>query len=280
MAFSPIRKLAILAIAAIAAACSAPPAGTLAVSTPRGLIESQGASPSEKINLPVHTSWQIQYTGEPDLSLDVGVFNLDLFETPEEDIVGLHARGIYVMCYFSAGSWEDWRPDADRFPEWLIGKEYQGWPGEKWLDVRAIPALAPVMEARIKLAAEKGCDGVDPDNVNGFENETGFPISYADQLAYNRWMAQTAHAYHLQIGLKNDLSQIEDLLPYFDWALNEECFSKNECELLMPFRQAGKPVFVIEYETRPDLFCPQAQKSGFNAIYKNWELDAYREACP
>jgi len=202
-----------------------------------------------------------------------------LFEVTSQDIANLHARGIYVMCYFSAGSWEDWRPDAHLFPEEIIGTDYEGWPGENWLDIRNIQALTPALEARIRMAGEKGCDGVDPDNVNGFENETGFPITYFDQLDFNLWLAKTAHNYDLDIGLKNDLSQINDLVPYFDWVLNEECFSYNECELLSPFYEAGKPVFVIEYETAPADFCPRAKELGFNAIHKNWELDAYREAC-
>jgi hypothetical protein len=263
-------------LAAILTACNAvPPTSTHATVT---VLPDPGARTGP--DLPVNASWQIQYSGELDLALEVAVYNLDLFETSAEDIASLHARDIYVMCYFSAGSWEEWRPDAERTPPELIGWDYEGWPGEKWLDVRAIQALAPVLESRIKLAAQKGCDGVDPDNVNGFENETGFPLSYAEQLDFNLWLAQTAHAYGLEIGLKNDLSQINDLLPFYDWVLNEECFSYNECDLLLLFRKAGKPVFVIEYETKPDDFCPKAQELGFNAIYKNWELDAYREACP
>jgi hypothetical protein len=230
--------------------------------------------------LPLNATWQIQYSGQLDLSLDVDVYNLDLFEITPEDIGSLHARAIYVMCYFSAGSWEDWRPDADLFPEEIKGKDYEGWPGEKWLDVREIDLLAPIMESRISLAAEKGCDGVDPDNVNGFENDTGFPLTYSDQQSFNIWLAEAAHSQGLDIGLKNDLNQIHDMVAYFDWVLNEECFSYDECELLSPFYVADKPVFVIEYETPPADFCQKATELGFNAIHKNWELDAYREACP
>ena len=124
--------------------------------------------------------------------------------TPAE-IANLHQRGIYVMCYFSAGSWEDWRSDAHLFPEKIIGNDYDGWPGEKWLDVRKIVALKPIMESRIRMAAEKGCDGVDPDHVDGYTNETGFPLTYEDQLVYNKWLSQTAHTYDLEIGLKNDI---------------------------------------------------------------------------
>lgn len=229
---------------------------------------------------PLHADWQIQYSGELDLSLDVDVYNLDLFEVTPEVIETLHARGIYVMCYFSAGSWEEWRSDADRFPEKVIGKDYEGWPGERWLDVRDIQTLAPLLESRIQTAADKGCDGVDPDNVNGYENETGFPITNTGQLDFNLWLSQIAHNHNLDIGLKNDLGQINDLVAYFDWVLNEECFSYNECELLSPFYEADKPVFVIEYEMEPAEFCTQAKELGFNAIHKKWDLDMYRETCP
>ena len=232
-----------------------------------------------KIPTSNNIDWQIQYLGEIDLSLDVDVYNLDLVEITPAEIANLHERGIYVMCYFSAGSWEDWRSDAHLFPEIIIGNDYEGWPGEKWLDVRNIDALTPIMDSRIRMAAEKGCDGVDPDNVDGYTNETGFPLTYADQLTYNKWLAQTAHTYDLEIGLKNDMYQVNDLLPYFDWALNEECFTYNRCELLTPFIEAGKSVFVIEYETKPADFCPQAKALGINAIYKNWDLDVYRKTC-
>jgi len=224
--------------------------------------------------------WQIQYEGDIDFSLNVDIYNLDLFETSLENINSLHERDTFVICYISAGSWEDWRPDANLFPEEVLGNAYVGWPGEKWLDIREIDKLAPIMEARIKLAAEKGCDGLDPDNVDGFENDTGFSISYAEQLEYNQWLAETAHANDMKIGLKNDLQQVNDLLPYFDWALNEECFFYDECEFLEPFRGAGKPIFVIEYKSAPRIFCPKARNMGFNAIYKRKSLDAYRQICP
>mgnify|MGYP001024865990 CR=1 FL=1 len=229
--------------------------------------------------LPLKVSWQIQYTGVIDVDLNVEMFNLDLFDTPPDIIETLHQRGIFVMCYFSAGSYEDWRPDASRFPSEILGKEMMGWLGERWLDIRRLDVLAPVMEARLELAVQKGCDGVDPDNVNGYVNDSGFPLTYEDQLAYNIFLAQAAHARGLAIGLKNDLAQIPDLLPYFDWMLNEECFTFQECDQLLPFVRSGKPVFVIEYQLPPQAFCSQANQMSLNALHKNLELDAYRTDC-
>jgi len=229
--------------------------------------------------LPQRASWQIQYTGEIDINLDVQMFNLDLFDTSAAIIASLHQRGVFVMCYFSAGSYEAWRPDASRFPAETLGKDMKGWPGEKWLDIRRIDLLAPVMEARLDAALQKGCDGVDPDNVNGYANDTGFPLTAEDQLAYNIFLSTAARQRGLGIGLKNDLEQVLELVPYFDWIVNEECFTFGECALLAPFVEAGKPVFVIEYDLEPQEFCPQANQMGFNALQKHRELDAYRFDC-
>ncbi|MFN3308495.1 MAG: endo alpha-1,4 polygalactosaminidase [Anaerolineales bacterium] len=223
--------------------------------------------------------WQIQYTGELKTDLEVEVFNLDLFDTPSETIAKLHQRNVFVMCYFSAGSYENWRPDAALFPSEVLGKEMIGWPGERWLDIRRIDRLAPLMQARLDLALSKGCDGVDPDNVNGYTQDSGFPLTAADQQRYNIFLAEAAHQRGLLVGLKNDLEQIPQLLAYFDWMLNEECFSYGECDLLLPFVQASKPVFVVEYELEPAAFCPQALQMNFNALRKNWQLDAYRVDC-
>ncbi len=222
---------------------------------------------------------QIQYTGEIDINLNVNVFNLDLFDTSPEIIEALNRRGVFVMCYFSAGSYEDWRPDSSQFPAEVLGNDMAGWPGEKWLDIRRLDLLAPIMEARLDLAVQKGCDGVDPDNVDGYTNDTGFPLNYEDQITYNVFLAQAAKARGLAIGLKNDIQQIPDLLPYFDWLLNEECFTYRECNQLLPFIHAGKPVFVIEYDLPPRRFCWRANRMGFNALHKNRELDAYRTDC-
>ncbi len=225
------------------------------------------------------TSWQWQLTGDIDTSFDVAMYDIDLFDAPQAVIDELHGNGRIVICYFSAGSWEEWRNDAGDFPETLIGNPLEGWPDERWLDIRQIDLLAPVMNARLDLAVSKQCDGVEPDNVTAYNNDTGFPITAQDQLAYNIWLTEQAHARNLSIGLKNDLEQIPELMDYFDWALNEECYQYDECELLLPFVQAGKAVFGVEYEGNPDEFCPYFNDLNFDWLHKKWDLDAWRVAC-
>ncbi len=253
------------------------PAGMSNVNTPAALITETTKSYIK--SPPMHAAWQIQYSGEMNYNLKVDVFNLDLFDIETAAIMQLRERGIFIMCYFSAGSFEDWRPDVNAFPDGVLGKDYEGWEGEKWLDIREIEILKPIMTARLDLAAQKGCHGVDPDNINEYTNDSGFPISYNDQITYNIMLADLAHERGLSIGLKNDLEQIADLLPYFDWGLNESCFSYDECDLLLPFIQAGKPVFVIEYDLTPQEFCAQANNMNFNAIQKNLKLNEFYSPC-
>lgn len=225
------------------------------------------------------TNWQWQLKGSIDTSFDVEMYDIDLFDAPQSVIDQLHADGRVVICYFSAGSWEDWRDDAGDFPASVLGKPLDGWPDEKWLDIRQLDMLGPLMQARLDVAAQKQCDGVEPDNVDGYSNDSGFPLSAADQLAYNQWLAEQAHSRGLSIGLKNDLDQIPQLVDYFDWALNEQCFEYDECDVLTPFVTAGKAVFGVEYSLEPAEFCNQANALNFDWLKKNLDLDAERTAC-
>ncbi len=240
-------------------------------------------SPSSWWQPPTNTSWQWQLTGSSiDTSFNADMYDIDLFDNNASMVAGLHAQGRKVVCYISVGSWEDWRPDQDQFPAAVIGNNYDGWPGEKWLDIRQIDLLAPIMRARLDQCKAKGFDGIEPDNIDGYTNNTGFPLTYQDQLNYNIWLANEAHARGLSIGLKNDPDQAADLLPYFDWALTEDCFAQDWCEEMLPFIQAGKAVFAAEYTdnfTGATQFCPQLNALNFNGIFKNRNLDAWRGAC-
>jgi uncharacterized protein (TIGR03437 family) len=227
----------------------------------------------------LETSWQWQLTGTIDLSLDVQMYDLDLFQTSASTVAGLHARGKKVVCYVSVGTFEPFRSDASRFPESVKGTPLEDFPDERWLDIRQIELLRPILEARFDQCRAKGFDGVEPDNVDGYENRSGFPLTAADQLRFNRFIAAIAHERGLSVGLKNDLDQIPQLVGDFDWALNEQCFEYNECNSLRPFIQAGKAVFHVEYERTTAQFCTQTNGLNFNSLRKNYDLDAFRQAC-
>jgi len=223
-------------------------------------------------------TFQIQFTGELDLSVQAQVYEVD-YEVDRAVVERLHARGRRVVCYINGGAWEEWRPDAAAFPAAVLGKPLVGWPGERWLDIRRLGALAPILRARMETCRKKGFDAVDVDNVSGYTNRTGFPLRAADQLRYNRWLAATAHGYGLAIALKNDGNQAKALEPFFDFAVVEECFQYRECELYLPFVKARKAVFDVEYKLPPTRYCAQARRLGIVAISKNRDLDAHRVAC-
>lgn len=226
-------------------------------------------------------SWQMQISNDVDTSFNVQVYDIDLFETPKSKIDSLHSRGIKVVCYFSAGTSEDWRPDYSSFPASVKGNLDQGWPGENWLDIRQLSILMPIMKARLDMAKQKGCDAVDPDNIDGFQapGGSGFPLTANDQLVYNRTLVKEAHGRGMGIGMKNDVGQVKDLVTDFDFAVNEECFDYKECDQLKPFIDANKAVVQIEYKLTIDQFCPQANAMNFDSLLKHRSLDAYRVSC-
>lgn len=224
------------------------------------------------------TSWQWQLSGTIDTSVAVAMYDID-FETPISLIAELHAQGKKVICYMSAGSWEEYRADADQYPAVILGDPLAGWPDERWVDIRRLDILGPIIEARMDIAVARGCDGIEPDNVDAYQNDSGFPLAYQDQIAFNKWLAREAHERKLSVGLKNDLDQVADLEPFFDWALNEECFQYNECDPLRTFVNAGKAVFGVEYAGEPGTFCPAANARNFDWLQKRVELDAWRTAC-
>lgn len=226
------------------------------------------------------TSWQWQLQDTIDTSFDVAMYDIDLFDTPQATIDALHAAGRAVICYVDVGSYEPNRPDASQFPASVRGNELDGWPGEYWLDTRS-QVVRSIIQARLDLAASKHCDGVEPDNVDGYENDPGFPLTATTQLDYDRFIATQGHVRGLSVGLKNDTDQIGDLLPAFDWMLDEQCFQYTECDELAPFIAANKAVFEVEYgdASLAQTICPDANADNFDTLIKAEDLTAWRVAC-
>ncbi|MGW2824514.1 endo alpha-1,4 polygalactosaminidase [Streptomyces sp. NPDC001443] len=224
-------------------------------------------------------AWQWQLDGKVDpTAADVPVYDIDGFENSAADVARLHRDGRKVICYVNVGAWEDFRPDRSDFPRALLGAS-NGWEGERWLDIRQLSTLRPIMEHRFDMCRDKGFDAVEPDLVEGYDNDTGFPLTARDQLAYNRMIAEIAHDRDLPVGLKNDLPQIPRLLNDFDFAVNEECAQYGECAELTPFIKAGKAVFHVEYKGSTSGFCPESRRLKLSSMLKKRELGTWRRAC-
>jgi len=227
------------------------------------------------------TSWQWQLSGTLDTSFEVDVYDIDLFEISPAQLDALHAQARKVICYFDT-AYEPGRPDAGTLQPYR-GNPIDGWPGQYWLDTRE-KTVADVMIARIELAKNKGCDGLEADDVDARSNDPGFPITANNQQAFIKLLAEAAHARGLAFGLKNDLEEIPQLLASVDFAINEQCFEYDECDALTPFITAGKPVFQVEYaegsfDTKAAEICPKANTRNFDTLIKHLELDPPRRAC-
>jgi hypothetical protein len=224
---------------------------------------------------PTTAAWQWQLQGKIDLSVDATVYEVDGFEVSARTVAALHRKGRRVICYLDVGSWESYRPDAGRFPKSVLGRAYEGYPDERWLDIRRIDLLAPILRSRFDRCRRKGFDAVEPDNVAGYENKTGFPLTAADQLRFNRWVAREVHRRGMAVALKNDPAQVKPLVGRFDFAVVEECFAYDECSAFSPFVTAGKAVFVAEYTNSPLLaICDEAERLRFSVIRKDYDLFA------
>src|SRR4029077_18644717 len=143
-----------------------------------------------------------------------------------------------VVCYIDVGTAESWRPDNSSFPASVLGNS-DGWPGEKWLDIRALSVLEPIMSARFKMCKEKGFDAVGPDNMDGYENNTGFPLTAQQQLTYDEWIAGEVHSLGLAVFQKNDGGHVSCWELFFDGALNEQCNQFRKCGVLEPYLAAN-----------------------------------------
>lgn len=268
------------ASASVSASVSAAGTGSAASSTNGPAVRGAAPAPGGGARWRPRpgTTWQWQLDGRVDTTVDVPVYDIDGFENDAATVDRLHAQGRKVICYVNVGAYEDYRPDAGSFPKAVRGGG-NGWKGEASLDIRRTDVLLPLMAKRFDMCRDKGFDAVEPDLVENYRADTGFPITAADQLAYNRAVAKLVHDRGLAVGLKNDLDQIPALIGDFDFAVNEQCAEFEECDALKPFIAAGKAVLHVEYNTPDDRYCDRSRQLGLSSMTKHLELDAWRRPC-
>jgi hypothetical protein len=221
--------------------------------------------------------WQLQ--GRLDTSVPADVYDVDGFETSAAEVAGLQAQGKHVVCYIDVGTAENFRPDYKEFPKSVLGRS-NGWPGERWLDIRQLGVIEPIMTARFQMCREKGFEAVEPDNIEAYSNKSGFSITAAEQLTYNEWVAQEVHTLGMAVLQKNDGEQTPELHPYFDGALTEQCNQYHECADFDPYLAAGEPVINAEYKLKTSRFCPADLAAGIVGARFNLALNGKRfEPC-
>ncbi len=228
-------------------------------------------------------------------SLDADVIDIDAFDSSSSYVSQLHNNGKKAIAYISVGSYENWRSDADRFPNSVKGNNYDGWAGEKYLDIRQIEVLRPIMHDRFVMAKNKGFDAIEPDNIDLHtysSSELGFHISSQDVINYCQMLSEEAHGLGLSIGQKNAADLSDDLVDVFDWALLEGVFNEgiddNDASVYTDahvYINNNKAVFATEYtdEVSSSRFqnsvCPKASNLHYTAILKDRDLTAPTETC-
>lgn len=217
----------------------------------------------------------------------IDVYDVDLYETSQAQIDDLHNNGKYVICYFSAGSFEEGRPDSDEFLPRDIGNLLDGWEDELWLNISS-PEVRDIMRARILLAANKSCDAIEPDNVDGYDNETGFNLTEGDSISFVKFLSELAHGSKMKIGLKNSGSIVNEVINYVQFSVQEQCIEYDECDLYSVFISQEKPVFHVEYPNEEsnslnlstvEEYCGNDDSIGFSSILKNLDLGDWLFEC-
>lgn len=224
---------------------------------------------------PISWHWQLSeiFSYPRDVIENVTVYDIDGEQSSASTVASLHALGpnIKVICYFGAGVYENYRSDASSFPSSVIGSTDTGWNGSYWLDIRQTGILLPIMENRIKTwCKDKGFDAVEPDETEVWSNNSGFPITKAQNNTYNQLIASLAHKYNLAVALKGNTTEAGDLYSYFDFSINEQCWEYNECNNMLSFIQENKAVFNIEYNVNPN--CTQANSMHMNSAKRDLNL--------
>lgn len=239
--------------------------------------------------------WQIQLEDPVEnFSTDAQIYDIDLFDNTAETITTIHQQGARVICYFSAGTYEDWRSDADQFSSSDFGSDMDDWPGERWIDINA-RNVRRILTDRLDMAVKKGCDGVDPDNIDAYDNENGLGLTEADSINLLKYLADEAHSRGMSIGLKNGGDIIGSVIEHMQWSVNEQCAEYDECDTYAAFTKVDKPVFHIEYSDGDDgsnnklkarvtqneksKACDAAGTDKFSTVIKNMELNAWVEYC-
>ncbi|KAK3985219.1 glycoside hydrolase superfamily [Cladorrhinum sp. PSN332] len=221
--------------------------------------------------------WQIQIqspmkTSGDLIPSDALVWDIDLYSAAKnpDTISHIHSQvpGAIIMCYFNAGLVQN--SDCDFDSVWsnsgLISTVHPDFPDERFIDVRKQKAVE-LIQKRISLANEIGCDAVDPDNIDTYvydedeDNATTFNLQRSDLVRFVKALAGFAHGLKtaqgntMLIGQKNAPELTSDVSSVLDFAVLENCSGRNEPDTTTPFCNtfqapyvgAGKPVSNIEY---------------------------------
>ncbi len=138
------------------------------------------------------------------------------------------------------------------------------------------------MRDRFRRCRRLGFDAVEADNMDAYDNPSGFPLTAEDTVRYVRALAHEAHSLGLAMAQKNVPELSFRLIRTLDFAITEGCFRDDWCGRMHPWLRRGKVVLDAEYRNRPPDMrraCRDARRLGISLILKDEDLTRWRKTC-
>jgi uncharacterized protein (TIGR01370 family) len=230
--------------------------------------------------------WRLDSIGLDEVSqYNCKIIDIDAFSASKELIDAFHKRGIKVIAYISVGTIEKYRDDSYLLPSDIIGNIYPAWPDERFLNIREINKIRPFITSRFDMIKAKGFDGIEPDNLDGYNEDNGFSLTLEDTKIFCEWIISEAHNRGLSIGQKNTEELVPLMYNKFDWALTEDIFDANIENNYRLYISAGKPVFSAEYTDAMSvndfnsMVCNKAKQLKYFAFLKHRDLTQWKYEC-
>jgi len=227
--------------------------------------------------LNVGDRWDWQLTGQVDLDREVEMLTLHPDLVSPDQLSALTAQGIDTVCHVNVGTLEQGAPDEHAFPTAIVGSQLKDNPQERYLDIRRLHDLVPVITKRFVACKDQGFTAIGPDNLDIYAEDRSFPVNQADAVRYATTLAHVAHGLGLRIAQKNAPNLTDALQPHFDFAISDRCYEKGTCEEFAAYPKANKPAFNAEY-TDVDIdfakACAEGARLNINMIRKDRPVTA------
>ncbi len=233
----------------------------------------------------------------------------------------MHVANKYAICYVEAGAYQKGFPDDGNFapadygatgsyPTQRFNRRYQmaGYSDEYYLNIAGFAGYTPgatltgtaaniatALSERIAGCHAEGMDGVEPDDLDGYTNNSasgarggGWGLTQADAAGFEQWLAYTAHNDDLAIFQKNDGANTTADYRTFDGMIIEECnFYDDPCgaggDNVQDYLNLGKPVLDAEYTQDGETtakFCSADNRVGITGSLFSVDLNgSFYQSC-
>jgi hypothetical protein len=242
-----------------------------------GICGSYSATASAAAKFHVGDRWDWQLKGPADLDRDVEMLTLDPRLVTADQLQALRAQGVDTVCHVNAGTIAETDPGFSDLPPAVIGSAHKTRPNERYLDIRRLQMVVPVITQQIVACKNQGFTAIEPDGLDAYAQDSSFPLTAADTVHYATTLAHVAHGLGLRIAQKNVPELTEAMLPHFDFAITESCFATGTCEQIAAYPKANKPAFNAEYTDADIDFakaCTEGARLNINMIRKDRPVTA------